>query len=339
MVTLKDISKRTGYSATTVSKSLNDYPEIPKTTRDKIKRVAFDMGYVPNVSARSLKTNKSWTIGVIYDEISGTGFQHPLFSKILESFRKEVERVGYDLMFISKTPRGKQSNFYEHSMMRRVEAIFTVCAAYNSPEMQQVFASEIPNVVIDYVGKHTTTITSSIHQSVFEAMKQLKAYGHTNIAHIHGTNVTFVGQERKRVFIESMEKLGLAVKDDYLISGEYYSRGEGYYAMKQLLDLKEPPTAVFCASDTLAIGAIEAIQEHHLRVPEDISIIGFDGIDIAQMYKPKLNTIKQDTDQMGILAARLIFEMIQSYKKPEQPVIHYVDSIYLERDTVEKVKK
>lgn len=339
MVTIKDISKITGYSATTVSKSLNDYPEIPKETRDKIKKFAFEMGYVPNISARSLKTNKSWTIGVIYEENSGIGLQHPLFSKILESFRKEVEREGYDIMFISKTPGGKQSSFYEHSLMKRVEAIFTVCAGYNSPEMQQIFASSIPNVVIDYVGTNTNTITSGINQSVFEAIQHLKSLGHTKIAHIYGKDITYVGKERKRIFLDVMQKLELPIVNDYLVSGEFFSRAEGYYAMKQLLDLADLPTAVFCASDTLAIGAIEAIMERDLKVPQDISVIGFDGIDIAQMYRPRLNTILQDTKQMGILAAKLIFAMIVDYHKPTEAIIHEVESIYLEKDTVAPVKK
>lgn len=333
MVTIKDISKIAGCSPTTVSKSLNDYQEIPKVTRDRIKKIALEIGYVPNSSARSLKTKKSWTIGVIFDEISGVGLKHPFFSSILESFRKEAEKVGYDIMFISRSLGGKKANYFEHSTMKRVEAILVLCAPFNSPDMQQIFASSIPNVVIDYLGNTTTTITSSIDNSVREALLHLKELGHKNIAHIYGSDVTFVGRERKRVFIDSMKQIELDVRPEYLISGEYFSRAEGYYAMNQLLALKEIPTAVFCASDMMAVGAIEAIQEKGLQVPTDISVIGFDGIEMSQMFKPKLSTIQQDTEQMGILAANLLFKMIESYKKPEEANIHYVDSVYLEKES------
>lgn len=339
MVTIKDISKKSGYSTTTVSKSLNDYTEIPKITRDKIKHIASELGYVPNYSAKSLKTNKSWTIGVIFDEISGVGLQHPLFSKILEAFRKEVEKIGYDVLLISRSLGGEKVSYYVHSMMKSVEAVFVLCAPFNSVDIQKIFSSDIPNVVIDYISENTTTITSSTRNSLTELIQHLKALGHTRIANIYGSEITYIGSERKKVFIDCMNNANLELPENYLVSGEFFSRDEGYYAMKQLLDLEKVPSAVFCASDMLAIGAIEAIQERSLNVPNDISVIGFDGIDMCQLFRPRLSTIKQDTEAMGKLGAKLILDMINSNKKTKVPKVLSVDSIYLRRDSTARFKK
>ncbi|MFU8786960.1 MAG: LacI family DNA-binding transcriptional regulator, partial [Candidatus Izemoplasmataceae bacterium] len=149
-----------------------------------------------------------------------------------------------------------------------------------------------------------------------EAMNQgvlyLKSIGHEKIAHIYGDSTTYIGGTRKLAFEQSMIHSGLPLRDEFLVSGEYFSKEDGYRAMKKILKLPEQPTAIFCASDLLAIGAIQAIKEAGKKVPQDYSLVGFDGIDLGQLITPRLTTIRQDARKMGEIAARKVMQLIDN---------------------------
>lgn len=310
MVTIKDVSKRSGYSITTVSKALNDYSDISDKTKKMILDLCEEMGYIPNLSARSLVSKKSYTIGIIFEEVTGVGLQHPLFSKILESFKSTVERSGYDIMFLSNSMGKKNGSYLEHSKRKQVEAILVLCAEYNSAELQDLYKSNIPTAVIDYNMGNVCNITSNNRQGVYQAVKYLHDLGHTKLANIYGGLYLEIGKQRKDYFEEALEKYGLEQYPEFYISGELFSKEDGYNAMQKILKLDDQPTAIFCASDMIAIGALQAISQAGKSVPEDYSIIGFDGIDIGQMITPSLTTIRQDTTKMGKIAANQILNMI-----------------------------
>lgn len=310
MVTIKDISKRSGFSVTTVSKALNNYPDISVKTKNKILALCDEMGYVPNLSARSLVTQKSYTIGIIFEEVTGVGLQHPLFSKILESFKNVVEGSGYDIMFLSKSMGTEKGSYLQHSKRKQVEAILVLCADFNSKEMEDLYKSDIPTILIDFGYAGVCNITSNNQQGVEQAIRYLRDLGHTKIANIYGGEFLYIGQQRKDYFERAMLKYKLDLRPELEVSGEFFSKEDGYNAMNKILALTDQPSAVFCASDMLAIGAIQAIREAGKTIPEDYSIIGFDGIDIGQIITPRLTTIRQDTYRMGKIAANQILQMI-----------------------------
>lgn len=317
MVTIKDISKRSGYSVSTVSKVLNNYPDIPEPTKEIILNLIDEMKYVPNSTARSLKTAKSYTIGVIFEEITNQGLQHPLFSKILESFKSDVEKKGYDILFLAKSMGHQGGSYYEHSIRKQVDAVLVLCADFNSDDMVELYHSELPLVVIDYQVESAFTVTSNNAHGMKLGVDHLVALGHQKIAHIHGDLDTYIGGIRKEAFEMYMDHHGLKVPASYLVNGPFYSKENGYQAMQQLLALNDRPTGIFCASDLLAIGAIEAIKDAGLSVPEDFSIVGYDGIDLSQLITPRLTTIKQDSLSMGSMAADKMLSMIDSKVKKE----------------------
>lgn len=310
MITIKDISKRSGYSVTTVSKSLNNYSDISDKTKKKILDLCEEMGYVPNLSARSLVSKKSYTIGVIFEEVTGVGLQHPLFSKILESFKSTVEAKHYDIMFLSKSMGKENGSYLEHSKRKQVEAILVLCGEYGSKELRDLYRSTIPTVVIDYHLGEVCNVTSNNRQGVFQAVQYLYDLGHRKIGNIYGGQYLEIGKQRKECFEEALAKYHLEQYDEFSKSGEFFGKEDGYNAMNQILLEDDQPTALFCASDMLAIGAIQAINEAGKSVPEDYSIIGFDGIDIGQMITPRLTTVWQDTTKMGTIAANQILNMI-----------------------------
>ncbi len=313
MITIKDISKLSGFSVTTVSKALNDYPDIATKTKKHIRQICESVGYVPNAQAQSLVSKKSYTIGIIFEEITGIGLQHPLFSKILESFKSEVEKLGYDILFLSNTKvNGNNGSYYQHSKRKQVEAILVLCAEFNSESMEELYHGDIPTVIIDFQNESILNITSNNRLGIEQAVAYLASLNHKKIAHIHGDLDTYIGELRYRCFREAMLKNGLLVNEDYFANGLFYSKENGYDAMRDLLALKDQPTAVVCASDMLAIGAIQAILETGKTVPGDISVIGFDGIDAGQLITPRLTTIKQDTETIGKIAAKQIIKMIHT---------------------------
>lgn len=310
MVTLKDISKKSGYSVTTISKVLNNYSDIPPKTKKKILNICDEMGYIPNSSARSLRSQKSFTIGVIFGEVTGLGLQHPLFSKILESFKNAVEEEGYDIMFLSNKGSNARGSYLEHSIRKQVDATFVLTADHGSKEMMDLYKSEIPIVVIDYRSDDVCNITSNNRQGIFQAIEYLKQLGHTQIGTIHGGEFLEIGRLRKDIFREAMTHYGLEFNEKYNAFGNFFSKQDGYNAMKEILLRDAQPTAIFCASDMILFGAMEAINDVGKRVPEDFSLIGFDGIDIGQLLSPRMTTVKQDTDRMGEIAAEKILHMI-----------------------------
>ncbi len=312
MVTIKDISKKSGYSVTTVSKALNNYPDIAKTTKERIIGLCNEMGYVPNSSARSLKTAHSFTIGVVFEENTDQGLQHPVFSRILESFKSKVEKKGYDILFLARSMGNQNGSYLQHSIRKQVEAILVLCADFNTSEMSELYHSDLPVVMIDFNASNVTTITSDNETGVNQAIDYLVELGHRKIAHIHGELESFIGGQRKEFFEQRMAHHGLALKEEYLANGTYFSKEEGYIAMQELMKLDIPPTAIFCASDLLAIGAMEAIKDAGKRVPEDFSLVGFDGIDLGQLITPRLTTIKQDAKAMGQLAADNLLDYIDN---------------------------
>ncbi len=337
MVTIKDISKKSGFSVTTVSKALNDYSDISQETKDLILGLASEMNYIPNSQARSLVTQRSYTIGIIFHENSGIGLQHPLFSKILETFKSEVENAGYDILFLSHKTGGQMGSYLQHSLRKQVEGIFVLCADFYSEELFELYNSSLPTVMIDFEQDKIINITSNNDQAVYLAVKYLYDHGHRKIATIHGGRNTYIGGTRKKAFEDSLESLGIELKYEYLVEGEHFSKENGYEAMNEILKLKDQPTAIFCASDMMAIGAIQAIQAVGKRVPEDYSIVGFDGIDAGQIITPKLTTIKQDTVTIGKMAANEILKMITKRKRVNPGKSIVVDGYLIEGETVKKV--
>lgn len=338
MVTIKDISKKSGFSITTVSKALNDYSDISFATKQKILNLSKEMGYIPNLSARSLVTQKSYTIGVIFEEITGVGLQHPLFSKILESFKNICEQDGYDIMFLSKYTGGQNGSYLQHSKRKQVEGIFVLCADFNSPEMIELYESDLPMVTIDYSDPRLLNITSNNEDGIIQAVRYLKDLGHQKIANIYGGENTYIGGYRKEYFEESMLKLELSIPLGYQVEGEFFSKEDGYKAMQNLLKLQDPPTAIFCASDMLAIGAMQAIQQAGKHVPNDFSIIGFDGIEIGQIIHPRLTTIKQDTRKIGNIAASQILQMIDEKKRKLKGETITVDTYLVTGETTKVMR-
>ncbi|ADC51638.1 LacI family transcription regulator [Alkalihalophilus pseudofirmus OF4] len=315
MATIYDIAKKTGYSISTVSKVLNNYTDVGEKAKRIINEAVEELGYYPSSSARTLSTKKSWTIGVVFVEDSGIGIEHPFFNAVIESFKKAAEKEGYDLLFASNKIGTEQRSYLDHFLYRGVDGVVVVCSTMDSPDVDILMESDLPSVVIDLDTRGASVVFSdNIHGSEL-AVDHLYKLGHRKIAHIAGHKSLYVGVHRLKGYIQAMNKHNLTIPDEYIADGGYFTFESGKKAMKNLLKLEDKPTAVYAAGDLMALGAITAIQEQGLSVPNDISVIGFDDIQIARYMTPGLTTIKQDTFLIGKTACGLLLEQINDKKK------------------------
>ena len=337
MSTIYEIAKIAGVSPTTVSKVINNYPDVSDKTRAKIKKILEEENFLPNSQAQFLSTKKTWTLGIVYFEDLGVGLNHPFFSGVIEAFKRQSDKYGYSLLFGSKNDRLKNDTFLEYFKYRCVDGIAIICTDPNDKETLELIESDFPIVVIDMFNKNTSTVTSDNVQGCSLALNYLYKLGHRKIAHIQGVAQAdnWPSSIRKKTYIEVMKKLNLDIPEGYIVDGVNFDVSGGYDAMKELLSLKDRPTAVFASGDKLAIGAIDAIKDAGLRVTEDISVIGFDNIEIAKYVTPKLTTIRQNCQEIGKAAVDILIEQIN--KKEKLKINKVIPVELIERESCRKI--
>ena len=321
MVSMKDISAACRVSVATVSKALNNHDDIGEATKEHIKRVAKEMGYLPNLSARALKTNKTYNIGVLFADESRSGLTHDYFANVLDSFKSTAEARGYDITFLNcnKTRKNRLS-YLEHSRYRGLDGIVIACINFRDPEVIELLQSSIPVVTIDYVYADTITVSSNNIQGMQDLFSYIYEMGHRRIAYIHGDDNT-VTMKRLSSFCHSAESFGIKVPDEYICPATYRGIRSAEQQTEKLLGLKNRPTCIIYPDDFTAIAGINVLKAHGLRVPEDMSVAGYDGTNIASQYEPRLTTIRQDTKSIGKIAAEKLIDLIE---KPKTTLIEQI---------------
>ena len=314
MVSLKTIAEKCGVSIATVSKALNDQKDISDETKRRIKETAQELGYFPNAAARSLKTNQSYNIGVLFEEDAGCGLTHEYFSGVLNSFKVQAEKSGYDITFINTSIESRKMSYYEHCMYRNFAGVAIVCAVFDDPEVIELMNSRVPTVTIDFVHHNCMAVSSNNIQGIDKLVRYIHDRGHHKIAYIHGQGISNVTKERLTSFYRTMEILGENVPDEYIRSAYYLETNDTAIQTKELMKLPDPPTCILYPDDTSLIGGVNAIREMGLRIPEDVSIAGYDGTRISQLMQPKITTIRQNVEEVGKEAARRLVCLIERPK-------------------------
>lgn len=321
MVSMKDVAVECGVSIATVSKALNDHSDISEETRRKVKEAANRLGYYPNSAARALKTNRSYNIGVLFEEEAGRGLTHEYFSGVLNGLKIQAEKLGYDITFINTCFENRKMSYYEHCRYRNFEGVVIVCANFDDPDVTELMNSEIPVVTIDYVHHNCTAVTSNNIQGMEDLVKYIYSQGHRKIAYIHGQEGSSVTRDRLASFYRTIDELGLEIPDTYVRSADYLETKGSAKQTKELLNLEDPPTCIIYPDDTSLIGGRNVIIEMGLRIPRDISVAGYDGTMISQLLYPKLTTIRQNTEIIGSEAA---IRLVGTIEKPRTTLVERV---------------
>ena len=268
------------------------------------------MGYLPNAAARSLKTNRTYNLGVLFVDERQSGLTHEYFSAVLDSFKVEAEKHGYDITFINHNISGRSMSYLEHCRYRNVDGVVIACVNFYDPQVVELVNSEVPVVTIDHVFNNRMAILSDNVSGLKALVRQAWACGHRRIAFIHGEK-TAVTENRLAGFYQASEELGLKVPEEYVREGIYHDADRCAAETMALLALPQRPTCIIFPDDFSALGGYNAISEAGLSIPEDISVMGYDGIYLSRVVKPQLVTYRQNTTALGRTAADKLIEFIE----------------------------
>lgn len=307
---MKDIALKCGVSVATVSKALNGQQDIGRETRERIRQAAEEMGYMTNASARALKTSRSFNIGVLFVDPMRSGLAHEFFSAVLDSIRVESEREGYDITFINRNVGRRQTTYLQHCLYRGLDGVVIASVDFSDPMVLELIRSEIPVVTIDHMFNGRIAVMSDNTAGMEALVRYVVGRGHRRLAFIHGEHTT-VTDSRLTGFYRACDALDVPVREEYIVQGAFHDTKRCYEATKELLALPERPSCIFFPDDFSYMGGYNAILEAGLRIPEDISTVGYDGQRISEVVSPALTTWAQNTEGLGREAAARLIELIE----------------------------
>ena len=316
-LTIKDIAKMAGVSPATVSKIMNNYSGVNKHTKQKVLNIIEETGYRPTFSAKSLATKKSNLIGLIYAGKINVDFTHPFFNKVMTSFKQVIGELGYDvLMFSNEQFQQDNGNYLARCRHFQVDGCLIIAGEEIEEAVHKLVQSEIPCVGVDLnlSGPNYSYVMTDNEKISNKVVEYLYMQNIREIAFISGKLDSTIAQQRERGFVNAMQQFGMEVNTDWIYHGDFFEES-GYQGMKHILEKTPYPKAVFAASDLMAFGAMKAIKEFGLDVPEDICVIGCDDIDACRFSTPQLTTIRQDKEKLGKLAAHFLNDLINGIEQ------------------------
>ena len=333
MVSMKDIARRCGVSVATVSKALNGLPDIGEDTRQRICAAAAEMGYMTNSAARALKTKRTYNVGILFVDERRSGLSHEYFSSILEGFKLEAEAHGYDITFINSNVGTQPLSYLRHCRYRGLDGVLIACVNFHDPRVVELVQSELPVVTIDHVFPNRQAILSDNVDGLEALVHYAYKKGHRRIAFLHGED-TAVTHGRLTGFYKACEELGIHVPEEYVIPCIYHDPGRCMEATRQLLQLPERPTCIIFPDDYSFMGGYNAIIDAGLQLTEDISAMGYDGINLAQLMH--LTTYTQNATIIGRTSAERLIYQIENPDAP-QPEPLLIHGQLLEGKTVKQL--
>ena len=306
MVTIYDISEKSGFSPGTVSKALNNYYGVNAETHRKILEVARQMGYTPNANARALKAKHSFNLGVLFYLRDSLDLCQSVFIQILNEFKRVTEARGYDITLLSKGKDLGAQAFVKHCRVRQFDGVL-IFGDYAADLVQELMKSEIPCVGFDYLGDLMSGVTCDNYEKTKEMVTKLIEMGHERILFLTGED-NYVTEERKRGFSDAFREKG---KEWLPCVRACYSNPEMCFDMTLKLYPEIKPTAILYPDDYSAIGGINALRQLNVSIPEDVSVASFDGSIYSQLTSPQLTCVRQDVNKIGVALAEKLIKIIE----------------------------
>jgi len=311
---IKMIAEMAGVSVSTVSKIMNNYSDVSEKTKKRVLEIIEQTGYSPSNSAKTLATKKSNLIGVIFAGELNVEFTHPFFVEVLNSFKKQMGVLGYDLIFFSNEKFIISGDYFARAVHFNVDGCVIISGQKMEPTIHDLDMSSIPCIGVDLElkGKKSGFVMSDNFQISSKVVEHFYLLGYRELGFIGSAADSEISNLREAGYTKAIESFGLPLNRRWFVHGDDFFESSGYTAMQQLIQSGSLPKAIFAASDLLALGAIRALKEHDLRVPEDIAIIGCDDIEACKYTTPRLSTIRQNKQRLGILAAHMLYDLINN---------------------------
>lgn len=290
MATIKDVAKLAGVSTTAVSHVINNTSFVAEETKTIVRAAIKTLNYSPSAVARSLKVNHTKSIGLL-----ATSNEAPYFAEVIESVENNCFSQGYTLILCnSHNNLNKQQAYLQMLAQKRVDGLLVMCSEYPNQLLQMLEEyRNIPMVVMDWGQAHgdfTDVIIDNAVYGGYLAGHYLIERGHRDLGIISGPLKRNTGNGQRQGFLNAMQEANIQPHNEWIVEGDF-ELASGYEAMKQILSHQQKPTAIFCGGDIMAMGAISAANELGIRVPQDISIIGYDNVRNARFFTPALTTI------------------------------------------------
>jgi DNA-binding LacI/PurR family transcriptional regulator len=318
--TIKDIAKKLGLSASTVSRALSDHPDISKETKEKVHAVAREMDYHPNTIAKSLQQKQSMIIGVAVPQV-----KHYFFASIMAGITDVAYQAGYTVMICQSNEDVKREiNNIDVLISHRVAGLLISVSSTttNSDHFIRFKQRGIPLVFFDRVctDVNVSTVVVDDHDGAFHATEYLIGKGHRCIGHLGGPESLSIGRLRFEGYCDALKEHGIPICEDRIVRGGLNEEDGTESASKLLEQAKDIPDALFCVNDPVAMGAIIHLKQKGFQIPKDIAIVGFTDSPMAEIMEPPLTTMRQPAYDIGKTAAELLVDQIQNPSHRSHPV-------------------
>jgi LacI family transcriptional regulator len=333
---IKDIAKIAGVGVATVSRVLNNHCDVKEETRQKVLDVMDQYNYIPNNSARNLKRSTSNNIGVLVK-----GIHNPFFSKMIKSIEEEIDKEGYSMILhYNESNNNDIDAAVELIKEKRLKGLVCLGGDFENLDNQEIINLKTPIVLASthVIEKANKALFSSViienEKAAFKAVDYIASLGHKKIGIITtGKEDRTIGKLRFEGYKRALRQNNIEYNEKFVEIGEYTFES-GFHAMNKLLKKQLEITAVFATTDVMAIGASKAILSSGLKIPEDISVVGFDGIDYSMYFHPSITTVVQPVEEMGKKSIDLLFDLLKN-KKNHQHII--LETELQERESCKKL--
>ena len=318
----KDIAKLAGVSRSTVSRVVNNYSNLTTETKEKVTEIIRKYGYVPHASARALAGKSNRIIGVFITNINHHNerfviYRNLYFSPFTSAAIDYAGKSGYKVLVSLINENSDFENARELFFNKTISGAIFLGVNNDDQEILKLIKSGYKLAIIDQeqckdkaLGKRIIVNSDNL-DGAYKAVKHLIEYGHRDIAHISGNMNKFSGFKRLEGYKKAMNEAGLAIKKEYIVEGDF-TEDSGYDGAKQLFANKNNITAIFASNDAIAVGAMKAMKEMGIKIPDDISIVGYDDIRMASYISPALTTVKISISKMASLAVRDLINFIEN---------------------------
>jgi LacI family purine nucleotide synthesis repressor len=317
-ITIKDVAKEAGVAISTVSNALNGSMLVNDETRAKILAVAEKMNYVPNLNGRFLKSGKTNMLGFITSSVRGQ-----YFTILADAMCRECDRLGYAMNIIVTRDKSVIMN---HILGKAFDGIFIFEGErISDSELDLIEQNDIKTVFLDrnYVSPNVGSVIFNSYKAGYEAARYLINLGHKRIFFIAGADDVYDSNERKHGYMDAMKEYNIPVSDNYIISG-MFEEMITYNSVTALMRIQERvvPDAFLAGNDLSAIGCMKALHAMGYNIPDDISVVGFDDIEIAEYFTPSLTTVRNPIDKQGAAAVKMMVKMITENQEGKSEVLN-----------------
>ena len=313
--TLEEIAKQAGVSRSTVSRVMNDHPSVDQDTRARVRSVAERLNYQPNVAARSLAVGRTNVIGLVIPMGVSALFTDPYFPLLIQGITSACNANEHSVMLWLAEPEYERRTIRQVLQGGLIDGVILASALMEDPMLEALQRRGLPFIMVGRLPSDNQISYVDVDNvnSAREMVSYLLRLGHRRVATIAGPTNMIAGSDRLEGYRLALRNRGLTPDPALIVEADFTEEG-GYVAMQRLLP--QSPNAVFVASDAMAIGAMRALREAGLRVPDDIAIAGFDDIPMSARMEPTLTTVRQPIQRMGSLAAETLIDMI-SHPHPQ----------------------